>query len=264
MSNLITIKTKNINGALIQTVNARDLHEFLEIGKDFTTWIKDRIKQYGFAENVDFIVFTNSGENPFGGRPAKEYAISLDMAKELSMVERNEKGKQARQYFIECERRVLQTQSLLPTAKELALMVVRAEEEKEKLLLENKSLSTENDCLKNLFKEGMTPTQFSKMLNGVNSQQINHYLAAKNWLYNESKSGNNLRWRVAATARDKYLTEKQNEISPHGANSFISYRPVLLRKGAQRLYDQYLADKLPMKKNWNGLHTHDKTIQIVA
>ncbi|WP_182853117.1 hypothetical protein [Arsenophonus endosymbiont of Aleurodicus floccissimus] len=46
------------------------------------------------------------------------------------------------------------------------------------------------------------------MLNVVNSQQINHYLAAKNWLYNESKSGNNLRGRVAATALDKYLTEK--------------------------------------------------------
>ncbi|QBY44246.1 antA/AntB antirepressor family protein [Arsenophonus nasoniae] len=262
MSILITIETKNINDALIQTVNARDLHEFLESKQKFADWIKDRIQQYGFIESQDFIVIL--GKTPNGGRPTKEYAISLDMAKELSMVERNEKGKQARQYFIECERRVLQPQTLLPTAKELALMVVRAEEEKEQLLLENKSLSTENDCLKNLFKEGMTPTQFSKMLNGVNSQQINHFLAGLKWLYNESKSGNNLRWRVAATARDKYLTEKQNEISPHGANSFISYRPVLLRKGAQRLYDQYLADKLPMKKNWNGLHTHDKTIQIVA
>ncbi|HGJ5882481.1 antA/AntB antirepressor family protein [Arsenophonus sp.] len=269
MSNLINIETKNINDSLIQTVNARDLHAFLEIGKDFSNWIKNRIRQYGFVENQDYIIVENLRSPKRASANSrqqvlKEYAISLNMAKELSMVERNEKGKQARQYFIECERRVLQPQTLLPTAKELALMVVRAEEEKEKLLLENKSLSTENDCLKNLFKEGMTPTQFSKMLNGVNSQQINHYLAAKNWLYNESKSGNNLRWRVAATARDKYLTEKQNEISPHGANSFISYRPVLLRKGAQRLYDQYLADKLPMKKNWNGLHTHDKTIQIVA
>ncbi|WP_339053333.1 antA/AntB antirepressor family protein [Arsenophonus endosymbiont of Crataerina pallida] len=262
MSNLINIETKNINGGLIQTVNARDLHAFLESKQEFANWIKDRIQQYGFIEHQDFLI--NLSKTPNGGRPAKEYHISLDMAKELSMVERNEKGKQARQYFIECGRRILQPQTLLPTAKELALMVVRAEEEKEKLLLENKNLSTENDCLKNLFKEGMTPTQFSKMLNGVNSQQINHYLAEIKWLYNDSKSGNNLRWRVAATARDKYLTEKQNEISPHGANSFISYRPVLLRKGAQRLYDQYLADKLPMKKNWNGLHTHDKTIQIVA
>nr|WP_119710823.1 hypothetical protein [Arsenophonus endosymbiont of Aleurodicus floccissimus] len=87
-------------------------------------------------------------------------------------------------------------------------MVIRAEEENEKLLLENKTLSTEVDCLKNLFKEGMgTPTQFSKMLNGVNSQQINHFLAERKWLYNESKSG--MRWRVASYARDKYLTEKK-------------------------------------------------------
>ncbi|MFS1582406.1 MAG: antA/AntB antirepressor family protein [Candidatus Arsenophonus phytopathogenicus] len=266
MSNLINIETKNINGELIQTVNARDLHAFLEIGKDFTTWIKDRIKQYGFIENQDYIIVENlsspkSGSAKSRQRPMSDYHISLDMAKELSMVERNEKGKQARQYFIECERRILQPQlqTLLPTKKELALMVIRSEEEKKKLLLENKSLSTEVDCLKNLFKEGMTPTQFSKMLNGVNSQQINHFLAERKWLYNESQSG--IRWRVASYARDKYLTEKQNEISPHGADRFISYQPVLLKKGAQRLYDLYLDYKLPMKLTWNGSHTHDKSIQ---
>lgn len=268
MQNLINIETKNINGELIQTVNARDLHAFLEIGKDFTTWIKDRIKQYGFTENIDFIVFTNSGENPFGGRPAKKYHISLDMAKELSMVERNEKGKQARQYFIECERRIFQPKlSNDPTNLGLPNFLDPAESaiawaiqhKKVQLLgVQVKQLVTENDCLKNLFKEGMTPTQFSKMLNGVNSQQINHFLAERKWLYNESKSG--IRWRVASYARDKYLTEKQSEISLHGANPFISYQPVLLKKGAQRLYDLYLDYKLPMKLTWNGAHTHDKSI----
>ncbi|MFS1539479.1 MAG: antA/AntB antirepressor family protein [Candidatus Phlomobacter fragariae] len=106
MSNLINIETKNINGGLIQTVNARDLHAFLESKQKFADWIKDRIQQYGFIESQDFIVIL--GKTPNGGRPAKEYHISLDMAKELSMVERNEKGKQARQYFIECERQILQ------------------------------------------------------------------------------------------------------------------------------------------------------------
>lgn len=94
-----------IGGASVQTVNARDLHAFLEVGKDFSTWIKDRIEAYGFTENADYVVFTEIGENPSGGRPAKEYALTLDMAKELCMVERNAKGKAARQYFIEMERR---------------------------------------------------------------------------------------------------------------------------------------------------------------
>jgi len=105
VSEIIQVGEREIGGAIIQTANARELHAFLEIGKDFSNWIKDRIDQYSFIENQDFVVFARNGENPSGGRPSKDYAISMDMAKELSMVERNEKGKQARKYFIECEKR---------------------------------------------------------------------------------------------------------------------------------------------------------------
>lgn len=84
-------------------VNARDLHAFLKNGDHFSTWIKERIDQFGFSEGTDFRSYSASADKPQGGRPSKEYALSLDMAKELSMVERNEKGKQARQYFIQCE-----------------------------------------------------------------------------------------------------------------------------------------------------------------
>jgi anti-repressor protein len=105
---MLQISSAKIGESEVQTVNARQLHAFLEIGKDFSNWIKDRIEQYSFSENSDFVVFANSGDNSRGGRPAKEYAISIDMAKELAMVERNEKGKQARQYFIECERQAKQ------------------------------------------------------------------------------------------------------------------------------------------------------------
>ena len=103
MNELIKVSNKQFNDESIPTVDARELHNFLQVGKDFSTWIKSRIDQYEFVENSDFLVFTSSGENLTGGRPSKEYAISIDMAKELSMVERNERGKQARQYFIECE-----------------------------------------------------------------------------------------------------------------------------------------------------------------
>lgn len=58
------------------------------------------------TENEDYVVFTEFGENSKGGRPKKEYALTLDAAKELSMVEGNEKGKQARKYFIACEKKL--------------------------------------------------------------------------------------------------------------------------------------------------------------
>ncbi len=108
--NLIAVAERDIGGARAHTVNARDLHAFLEVGKDFSTWIKDRIAQYGFVEAQDFIL-VQSLRSPESGnakaRPQRtiEYHIGIDMAKELAMVERTPKGKEARLYFIECERR---------------------------------------------------------------------------------------------------------------------------------------------------------------
>ena len=122
MNDLIKIQPQNIGGQTIETVNARDLHSFLEVGKMFANWIKDRIDQYNFIENLDYVVIAETGNNPLGGRPSREYAISIDMAKELAMVERNDKGRQARQYFIECERRLKVGSSSAPqieTAKHI-------------------------------------------------------------------------------------------------------------------------------------------------
>lgn len=100
MTNLPQIQPHN---TLIQAVNARELHHFLQVQTAFKDWIARRISEYGFLEGVDFCSILSEST---GGRPAKEYAITLDMAKELSMVERNEQGKQARRYFIECEKRL--------------------------------------------------------------------------------------------------------------------------------------------------------------
>jgi anti-repressor protein len=105
MQELVKIGAHRIGVATVQTVNARDLHAFLEVGKDFSTWIKDRIAQFDFNENSDFVLLPEIGEQLYQGvNGRKDYYLSLDMAKELSMVERNERGKEARRYFIECER----------------------------------------------------------------------------------------------------------------------------------------------------------------
>jgi phage anti-repressor protein len=103
MNQIITISPVNIGTKTIKTVNARELHVFLESKQDFSTWIKDRIGKYDFVEGDDYLIH-KIVDNTVGGRPTLDYHISTDMAKELSMVERNDKGKEARQYFIECER----------------------------------------------------------------------------------------------------------------------------------------------------------------
>ncbi|WP_208434528.1 antA/AntB antirepressor family protein [Bartonella taylorii] len=105
MNTLIEISEQIIDQQTVQTVNARELHTFLAIGKRFATWITNRINQYEFEEGKDFILTLPK----IGKRKnviSKEYHLTLDMAKELSMVERNEKGRQARRYFIECEKKL--------------------------------------------------------------------------------------------------------------------------------------------------------------
>lgn len=125
MDELIKITEKDGRRA----VNARELHQFLECKRDFATWIKDKIEKYGFVENQDFEVFHNFGGNPKGGRPMIEYALSVDMAKELSMVENNERGRTARKYFIECEK-IIKERHRIPTNFAEALRLAAEQQEK--------------------------------------------------------------------------------------------------------------------------------------
>ncbi|CSE43704.1 phage antirepressor Ant [Escherichia coli] len=107
-SQLIPVFNGTISNETTLLVNARDLHEFLEVRRDFSTWIKNRITEYGFAVDVDYIlVHQNRGIKGRGGdRRSKDYHLTLDTAKETAMVERNEKGRQIRRYFIECEKKL--------------------------------------------------------------------------------------------------------------------------------------------------------------
>lgn len=155
MEELIKIKEENGKRA----VNARDLHQFLESKRDFSNWIKDRIEKYDFQEDVDYqkLYFDYKGnlltishnkniESDYQRVSKIEYALSIEMAKELSMVENNEKGRKARRYFIECEKKLARKEELdMPkTYLEALKALVVAEEAKEKLKLENTKLVENN------------------------------------------------------------------------------------------------------------------------
>ena len=103
MQELIPLQPQTINGNAVETVSARELHEFLGVTERFSSWM-ERQFQYGFEENVDYLgckVF-----NTLAKQEVQEYYLSLDCAKEISMIQKSDKGKQARKYFIECEKKL--------------------------------------------------------------------------------------------------------------------------------------------------------------
>lgn len=123
-SQLVPVVPGTIGNTQCLTIDGRTLHSVLGVRRDFSTWMKGRISKYGFVQGQDFEVFTKTGENSVldspnlgnqknhgGDRRSIEYRCTLGMGKELCMVENNEKGRVARRYFIECERRLLSPQT---------------------------------------------------------------------------------------------------------------------------------------------------------
>lgn len=186
-----------------QAVSARELHCFLESKKDFSSWIKDRIERYGFIENQDYCLLTEIGEQKRrGGHNKIEYILTVDAAKELSMVEGNEKGKQARRYFIEAEksfRQVLLSQNpvipqTLSEALRLAANQAEQIEQQQKLIEENLPKVRFTEAVESS-PDSVLIGQLAKILcqNGhdIGEKRLfkwlrdNHYLCAHGERYNE-------------------------------------------------------------------------------
>lgn len=201
MNQLIKLSNNTIGNESLQTINARELHGFLEVKSEFRNWIKNRIDDFGFVENHDFVTV---GKNLPGGGRQNDYHMTLDMAKELSMVERNEKGKEARQYFIECERAsksapIDPMQMLSDPAAMRGLLLTYTEKV---LLLENKvdELTPKAHALDLISadKDTLTLTEVAKIL-GVKLKELTARLHAEGWVY---------RLNGAWVAYDRYIKNK--------------------------------------------------------
>lgn len=215
MTELFTLVNRPVAGQAQQTVNARELHAFLGNKMHFADWIKKRIVDYGFVENVDYVRvelaaglamaqtggdfadILHSGKNDvlktdtcnFGQQGRIEYALSLDMAKELSMVERNAKGKQARQYFIDCEKRI--SGSLIPqTFSEALRLAADLAERNQQQAAQIAELAPKAEALARIevAQGDITVTQAAKMLK-MPPKQLFDWMARHGWLYRSGGSG---------------------------------------------------------------------------
>lgn len=131
MNELLAISPSNLGNETVQTVNAREMWKFLASKQEFSNWIKNRIEQYDCVQGIDYIV--DKKINDAGQVVQADYFITLDMAKEFAMVERNDKGKEARKYFIECERK-LKNNFNVPTTLSGALRLAAEQAEQIEVL----------------------------------------------------------------------------------------------------------------------------------
>lgn len=156
------------------TLSARELHSFLELTERFGNWF-ERMKQYGFIENQDYI--GRKTFNTLARQELQDYEISLDMAKEIAMIQRNEKGRQARQYFIEVEKKWNSPEYVMNRALEISRQQV------EKLMLENKELKPKAeffDAVANS-KNAIQMSEVAKVLNypGYGRNRLFEFLREK-------------------------------------------------------------------------------------
>ena len=204
-----------------QLVSARELHEFLEINTRFDKWFI-RMCEYGFSESNDFIRVAQKCPTPGGMQTIIDYAITIDMAKELSMIQRTDKGKQARQYFIECEKKLRESNN-------------------------KPQLTLEQELVWNLYNGGIDAITAHKQLLELETKELNKTIETQGETIKEQKpfvdialeriakgeclsltdinTGMNIvRGRLTKWAKEKgYLHKTQTEVNELGRKYFKVY-----------------------------------------
>ncbi|WP_375680950.1 MULTISPECIES: antA/AntB antirepressor family protein [unclassified Bartonella] len=199
MNTLIEIKEQAIDKEIVQTVNARDLHAFLEAKRDFSNWIKDRITRYNFIEGQDFVKTQDLRSPNLASAKSRaviaiNYYLTLDRAKELSMLENNQKGREARLYFIECEKRVKQVVTpqidySSPKAMIGFLNYLQGQIDQKDTIIED--LTPKAMALESLQRHNglFGLTEAAKILE-MQPKQFILFLQQKGWVYRRAAGGN--------------------------------------------------------------------------
>lgn len=170
------------------TVLARDLHEFLEAETPFRKWFP-RMCEYGFTEDEDYRTFLSNRSDGLPGKPRRDAQLTIDMAKEICMLQRNEKGKQARQYFLQLEREWNSPEAVMSRALRMA------EERLERFKAINANLSVQNAIMQpkaEYFdglcdRESLTGVRETAKLLGLKQNDFVKWLIDHKYIYRDKR-----------------------------------------------------------------------------
>jgi len=245
MNELIKV-TQNEN--LEQVVSGRLLHEFLEISTRFDIWIERNISDFEFLVDQDFCTFLVEST---GGRPRRKYLLKLDMAKELSMLARNEKGREARKYFISCEKKLHSIKKEL-SRMEILTLAMESEKEAQRLLLENSKQQKviEKQAPKVEFYNDAMGSETLIDLNDVAKTLLikkDGKILGRNLLYSDLRergllNDNNRPYQKYVNSGMFKLVER-SYIQPKTGESILYFKTLLTQRGVTYLHKILLKDE---------------------
>lgn len=198
----------------IQAVLGRDLHAFLQIKTPYKDWFP-RMVEYGFNEGQDYALKNEHSASPAGmpSRPRLNHIVSLDMAKEISMIQRTPRGKQARQYFIECERRYRTGEMSELDEARIVHRALQITYQKQQELEAWKQENAPKAHYYDTFVADEDLIQFRSLANqlGVKEKQLRELLIARKWIYRiTGKRWSNTKHTIVAVNQYRAYAEKKH------------------------------------------------------
>ena len=235
MNELIKVTYDNDRPA----VSARDLHDFLEVGARYNDWFP-RMCEYGFTEGEDYYSFLSNRVDGLSGKPRQDAVITIDMAKEICMIQRNDKGKQARQYFLQIEKDWNSPEKVMARALQIAETKLKT--------LETKVAA---DAPKVLFADAVSASRTSILVGELakilkqNGVEIGpHRLFA--WLrengYLIRRNGSDFNMPTQRSMELGLFTVKETAITRSDGAVTVSKTPKVTGKGQQYFIQKFLGN----------------------
>lgn len=229
-----------------QTISARELHSTLNIGTKFTTWF-ERMCEYGFTEGNEFFPKMGETSKQCGGRPSADYDISVDMAKQICMIQRTPEGKAVRQYLIDLEKAWNTPEQVMARALRIADRTIG------ELKYSNQRLAAVNEEMKPkaIFADAVATSHTSILIgdlaklisqNGVNIGQKRLFKWLRDNGYLIKREGSDRNMPTQRSMEMKLFEVKESTISNPDGSIRITRTPKVTGKGQQYFVNKFLVN----------------------